>query len=656
MTGFFPVSGNRSTNLLSQTRLIQQLNNDQIALQKLQNQISTGRRIALPSEDASAAQRGQTIQRLLEQKAQAKVNTQAAQSYLDATDVALSNVAKMLTEVRSAAVAASSDTASDTMRQAAKEQVNQAINQLLNTANQQFRGRYLFAGSRSGSTPFTSTAAGILYNGNEGSLDSFVDTELAYATNAAGSDVFGAFSSQVNGSVDLNPALTDDTPISALNAGAGLSLGSIQIGDGTNKSIIDLSSAATIGDVVRLIEANPPAGRTLTVSRTTNGLNIAIDVGGGGNLTIRDVSGGTTATDLEIATPAIGVGVNPVVGGDLNPGIRLTTRLADLQPGGPLDLTSGLRIQNGGTTYTIDTSTAQTVEELLNVINGSGAGVLAQIAPSGDRLIVRSLLSGADFSIGENGGSTATQLGLRSFSASTSLSELNYGNGVNAIAGPDFTIHRKDGTDLAIDVSSATTIGDVIDLINNDAANQDLATQVIARLSTLGNGIELFDGNIIGTDTLSITAAFGSNAAIELGLIPSGSSTATATAGVSGDTLTGTDTNPQEVSGLFNSLIRVRDALDNFNREELSRALALLDEDFDRVTFARGDIGARNQAIDTIQTQIEDQVNQLKASLSDDIETDLPEAISNLTAKQAALQASLQLAAQVFQTSLLNYL
>jgi flagellin-like hook-associated protein FlgL len=47
---------------------------------------------------------------------------------------------------------------------------------------------------------------------------------------------------------------------------------------------------------------------------------------------------------------------------------------------------------------------------------------------------------------------------------------------------------------------------------------------------------------------------------------------------------------------------------------------------------------------------------QLKSSLSDAIDTNLPQAISDLAARQAALQASMQLAAQVFQTSLLNYL
>jgi flagellar hook-associated protein 3 FlgL len=656
MSGFFPVPSTRSTNLLMQTRLIQQLDSNQVDLQKLQTQISTGQRISLPGEDPAAAQRAETIQSLLELKTQAQTNSKVAQSYLNATDTALSNVATLVTNVRSAALAAASDTASDTSRQAAAQQVDQAITQLLNTANQNFRGRYLFAGSESSAAPFTQTADGIVYNGNDGSINSYVDIGLAFGTNAPGSDVFGAYSANVQGSVDLNPSLTNDTPVSALNGGQGLSLGSIEISDGSSKKVIDLSSANSVGDIIRLIDSNSPAGRTLTTTINGGGLTISIDAAGAGNLTIKDLPGGTTAKQLQVATPALGVGVNPVVGGDLNPSLRLTTRLSDLQTAAPLDLASGLQIHNGGKTYTIDTSSAQTVEDLLNSINSSGANVLAQIDPSGTSLIVRSTLSGSDFSIGENGGTLATQLGIRSLDTTTALADLNHGNGVASTTGTDFTIHRKDGTDLAIDTSSAATIADVLNLINNDANNQNPATRVVASLNPSGNGIQLFDGNTTGTDTLSVTQAFGSNAAVDLGLIPTGQTTASATSTASGDTLTGTDNNPQEVSGLFNSLLRLKASLENFNRNDLSRATALLDQDFDRVTFARADVGARNQAIDTIQSQITDQVTQLKSNLSDDIDTNLPDAISQLTARQAALQASLQLAAQVFQTSLLNYL
>src|SRR4051812_4042913 len=153
MAGFYPVPSTRSTNLLQQTRLIQQLNYDQLSLQRLQNQISTGHRIATEGEDPSAGGRAQTLQRILELKDQAKTNVQAAQSYLDATDTSLSNVAKVLTDIRSAALAANSDTSTDTMRAAAVQQIDQAIQQLLNTGNQNFRGRYLFAGSRSTAAP-----------------------------------------------------------------------------------------------------------------------------------------------------------------------------------------------------------------------------------------------------------------------------------------------------------------------------------------------------------------------------------------------------------------------------------------------------------------------------------------------------------------------
>ncbi len=656
MTGFYPIPATRSTNLLEQTQLIQQFNNSQIELQKLQNQISTGRRIATPGEDPSAAQQGQVLQRLIDLKAQAQTNAQVAQSYLNATDTALSNISQMLTDVRSAASAANSDTSSDQSRQAALQQVNQAISQLLNTANQNFRGRYLFGGSSAAGAPFSQTEAGVVYAGNSGSLNSFVDLGLAQATNASGTDVFGTYSAEVQGTVDLNPALTPDTPISSLNGGQGLKLGSIEIGDGSTKQVIDLSSAATIDDLAKIIEAHPPTGRTLTVSVTATGLNIAIDAAGGGNLTIKDVAGGTTARDLQILTAPLGNGVVPVIGGDLNPALRLTTNLADLQTAAPLDLASGLQITNGGKTYTIDTSGAVTVEDLLNAINHSPANAIAQIAPSGDRLIVRSKLSGADFSIGENGGTTATQLGIRSLIDSTPLSDLNYGQGVASIAGTDFTIHRKDGTDLPIDISSAVTIGDVINTINSDPNNQDPTTRVVARLAASGNGIELFDGNTAGTDALSVTTAFGSNAAIDLGLVAKGQTTATATTAPSGDMLTGVDTNPQEVSGIFNSLLRLRDALANFSHENVSRAVALLDQDFDRINFARADVGARNQTIDTVRTQLEDQTTQLKSDLSNDLDTNLPDAISSLAAKQAALQASLQLAGTVFRNSLLDYL
>ena len=102
------------------------------------------------------------------------------------------------------------------------------------------------------------------------------------------------------------------------------------------------------------------------------------------------------------------------------------------------DQDSGIQIVNGSETYTFTFSTADgvyTVEDLLNVLNGSDANVLAEINEDATGIDLRSRLSGADFAIGENGGTTATELGLRTFTTETRLEDLNFGLGVNDYEG-----------------------------------------------------------------------------------------------------------------------------------------------------------------------------------------------------------------------------
>ncbi|HZN34235.1 MAG TPA: flagellin, partial [Pirellulaceae bacterium] len=181
-------------------------------------------------------------------------------------------------------------------------------------------------------------------------------------------------------------------------------------------------------------------------------------------------------------------------------------------------------------------------------------------------------------------------------------------------------------------------------------------TQVVARLAPGGNGVELFDGNVGGAGQLQVLQAFGSNAAWDLGLVPAGAQSATATSTPGGDTLTAPDVNPLEVSGLFNSLLRLKNSLENFDRAEVERAINLLDQDFDRVNFARGEIGARGRTLETVESHLEDEEILLKSNLADEIEIDLAEAITNLTARQAAYQASLSLSSNLFQLSLFNFL
>ena len=110
MSGLYPLPTSRTSNILIQSRLVSQAQQDQLAMLRLQDQVSTGRRIAIPSDDPQAAIKAFAIQRLLAQKGQAQSNLQTTQSYLSASDTAMSSLSSLLSEARGVAVTAA-DTA-----------------------------------------------------------------------------------------------------------------------------------------------------------------------------------------------------------------------------------------------------------------------------------------------------------------------------------------------------------------------------------------------------------------------------------------------------------------------------------------------------------------------------------------------------------------
>ena len=197
--------------------------------------------------------------------------------------------------------------------------------------------------------------------------------------------------------------------------------------------------------------------------------------------------------------------------------------------------TAGLQITSGGKTCTVDVSGDNTVQDLLNSINSSGAGLDAEINAAKTGIDVRSRTSGVDFAIGENGGQTATQLGVRTLTAATQLSQLNYGAGVGVntvtAGGTDFTISETlgGGTTVAVPVSiaGAATVGDVIQAINTAA--QTAGATFNAQLATTGNGIELTDANPLA-GPIVVTAGTQSTAAVDLGLVAQGQTSATSAA------------------------------------------------------------------------------------------------------------------------------
>jgi flagellar hook-associated protein 3 FlgL len=84
--------------------------------------------------------------------------------------------------------------------------------------------------------------------------------------------------------------------------------------------------------------------------------------------------------------------------------------------------------------------------------------------------------------------------------------------------------------------------------------------------------------------------------------------------------------------------------------------VALVEEDLKNVNFVRAEIGARQQGVEVLQTRLADESVNLESALADEIEVDFATAISNLVARQASLQASLQMTAQLSRLTLLDFL
>jgi flagellar hook-associated protein 3 FlgL len=889
MAGITPIPTTRVGSFFIRQRLVNQVQTDQLDLFRLQTQVSTGQRIFRPSDDAPAALRAIALQRTISRKEQSERNLAGSRSVLGVADTALRSVNDILNDIRSAGLETASNLTSTESRQAAIAQIDAAISSLLTSGNSNYNGRYLFSGSRTNTPPFSTSGEFISYIGNEKSLQNYVDLEQLFTTNLPGTEVFGGISGEVLGTVDVNPQLTENTLLTAINAGNGIDTKSaltvsVTNGPSTTSSIVDLSGAVTVGDVIRRIEANPPAGGGLRVEVANNGLRVTA-LNPGTTVRISEVSNGRAAKELGIfSTTSLAV----QNGSDLDPVLRKTTPLSDLLgvkssgrlvstnanndiairagvngvafdgviveyvagatagnevatyssgtntltitiedgissandviaaintdgtftakldgrdttsgnlagtgkvnlqnfgivtaggSGEPLDTASGLILTNGGESVTLDISGAETVEDLFNLISTAGVGLVAQINGDQNGINVRSQLSGADFTIGENGGTTATQLGIRTYNASTQLADFNRGVGVvsndvvdnswepivtddlvitardgtvltvdldtatsladvanliNTAAGnfagttavtasvlpdgksihledastatindlivqggaaaeylgftspgaldvtdntvdlsgnytlnsyrptleDDFLIVARDGAELWIDTTGATTVQDVIDRINNHVKNNNGTTVIQAQLATTGNGIELVDTSTATTGDLTVRATDRSQAAELLGFVPQGQTEVTSNTGSGGGdySLQSEDRNTFEVDSVFNSLIRLRTAIQNADAEAIGEAIDRLDVDLDRATFARGEIGTRLQTLDAVQTRLEDENVQLKSALSNEIDVDLVEAISNLTARQYSLQASLQTAGLILNLSVLDYI
>ena len=176
---------------------------------KLQSQISTGKRLQAPSDDVVAYQQLQLIARANADDSSYAATITTAKALLDQGDTTLTTITAQVQRAQELAIKANNETLSANDRQSISAELRGIVQTLAQLANtQDARGNALFAGSQGGA-PVTVNADGTVTINDTGQPAAIpiADSQSVVATETA-SDVFGGIPDGASGTTDLFSVLT----------------------------------------------------------------------------------------------------------------------------------------------------------------------------------------------------------------------------------------------------------------------------------------------------------------------------------------------------------------------------------------------------------------------------------------------------------------
>lgn len=179
-----------STNTIYDTS-VSAINRQQAQLLHTQQQLSANRRILTPSDDPVAASRALEVTQADSINTQYGVNAKAASGRLSLTDQALGRVTDLLQSIRQSAVATGNGSFTAADRASVAQDIQSNYDVLLTVANTtDGEGNFLFSGFQTDLKPFSPTATGIQYLGDDGQRLVQVSSGRQIAVSESGADVF----------------------------------------------------------------------------------------------------------------------------------------------------------------------------------------------------------------------------------------------------------------------------------------------------------------------------------------------------------------------------------------------------------------------------------------------------------------------------------
>jgi flagellar hook-associated protein 3 FlgL len=173
--------------------MLEAINRTTLAERQDFQQMSTGLRVNVPSDDPAAAAENVGITAQLSENDQYLQNISSVQSQLQTADSTLSSVITSLSQAISLGVEGANNTLNTDDRNSIAQQVSGIQQTVLGLANTSFAGTYLFAGTNTTTQPFvadSTSASGVAYKGNSNSITLTVTENKSIAINVPGSQLF----------------------------------------------------------------------------------------------------------------------------------------------------------------------------------------------------------------------------------------------------------------------------------------------------------------------------------------------------------------------------------------------------------------------------------------------------------------------------------
>jgi flagellar hook-associated protein 3 FlgL len=184
--------------------LMKNLNDNRERLNKYNNQLSTGKKFSLPSDDPTGVATSMDLSSTIEQNKQNIRNLDEGIGWSESTDASLGQMTKVLQRTRELASRGANGSLSKTDRQAVADEVHQLRENVVEIANTSYNDRYIFSGQKTKIAPYNGiTGAASDYNGDNGKIERQISSGSKLQINQSGENFADILDSLENLETDL---------------------------------------------------------------------------------------------------------------------------------------------------------------------------------------------------------------------------------------------------------------------------------------------------------------------------------------------------------------------------------------------------------------------------------------------------------------------